>query len=174
MTIPNILSIIRFILVPVFGYAYLGLNNSIAAAAILLISGFTDVLDGYIARKYNMQSYLGMILDPAADKITQAVVGICALIKYPQILFLVIIFFIKEILAAAAACYLASKHKKIRGSLIYGKAATFGFYLVMGLLVILPSVSDTVVYILAAACAALLIIAFLSYIKLYFEILKED
>ena len=83
MTIPNILSLFRIFLIPVFLIIYLTQDNQpyfIISALILLLSGITDVLDGYIARKFKMTSELGKVLDPFADKMTQIAI-LAALIK---------------------------------------------------------------------------------------------
>ena len=172
MSIPNMLSVLRLLLIPVFGYVYLIQGNSLLAAGILFLSGMTDVLDGYIARKYNMQTYAGVILDPLADKLTQAFVGICVMIRYPQIMFLIVFFFVKEICAGIGALYIVKKGMKIQNSKVYGKAATFAFYVVMGLLVLLPHLPDVVVYVMAGVCALLFLIAFLGYFKVFIEILR--
>ena len=73
-TIPNMLSIFRLVLIPVYIYIYLNATESYhysIAAGILAISCLTDMIDGKIARKFNMISELGKVLDPLADKLTQ-------------------------------------------------------------------------------------------------------
>ena len=68
--IPNILTIIRFILIP-FIFTSVVNNDYLAALIIFTISAITDVLDGYIARKYNYITDLGKLIDPLADNLTQ-------------------------------------------------------------------------------------------------------
>ena len=82
-TIPNILSLIRLCLIPVIVVQYVVLQQYIVAAIITVISGLTDVLDGFIARKYNMVTMLGKFLDPIADKVlvSTALILICASIQ---------------------------------------------------------------------------------------------
>ena len=67
-TIPNILTVSRILATPVIGYLILH-HNHIAAVSLLFVAGLTDVIDGYIARKYNMGSVVGTIIDPLADKL---------------------------------------------------------------------------------------------------------
>ena len=84
------------------------------SAIILLISGLTDVVDGIIARKCNMITQLGKILDPLADKLTQASVGIALCIRHPELIPFVIIFVVKEILMLVGGCVLVKSGKTIR------------------------------------------------------------
>lgn len=81
LTIPNLLSVIRLALIPLIVWLYIGKQEYSAAVAVILISGATDIIDGFIARKFNMVSDLGKILDPVADKLTQATVILCLTVK---------------------------------------------------------------------------------------------
>ena len=72
ITIPNILSFFRLCLIPVIIWLYTVEKNDAAAGAVLILSGATDVADGFIARHFHMISDLGKVLDPIADKLTQA------------------------------------------------------------------------------------------------------
>ena len=72
ITVPNLLSFFRFCLIPVIIWSYCVKENPLLAGEILLLSGLTDLADGYIARRFHMISNLGKILDPVADKLTQA------------------------------------------------------------------------------------------------------
>ena len=76
-TIPNILSFFRLILIPVLIWSYVVKKNYAATGWILLLSGLTDIADGFIARRFHMISKLGKILDPVADKLTQATMLFC-------------------------------------------------------------------------------------------------
>jgi cardiolipin synthase len=74
LTIPNVLSILRLLLIGVFVWLVLGAGEDMLAVAVLAVSGITDFLDGYIARRYSQASALGQILDPLVDRITIAAV----------------------------------------------------------------------------------------------------
>ena len=80
-TIPNLLSVIRIALIPVFAVMYLN-GNQLLAIAILAVSGLTDLFDGKIARRFNQVSALGKILDPVADKLTQITIAIILFISF--------------------------------------------------------------------------------------------
>ncbi|HOA34462.1 MAG TPA: CDP-alcohol phosphatidyltransferase family protein, partial [Clostridiales bacterium] len=74
-TVPNILTMIRIILVPIFAVLFLK-GSYIPALVVLLLSGLTDFFDGKIARRFNQISELGKILDPIADKFTQITIAV--------------------------------------------------------------------------------------------------
>ena len=99
VTIPNLLSLFRILLIPVYMLIYLNaatMENYAVAAAILAVSCLTDMIDGKIARKFNMISTLGKILDPLADKATQFTLIICLSVKHPVLWALIALFIIKE------------------------------------------------------------------------------
>ncbi len=124
--IPNILTIIRFLLIPIIiGFALA--HNYIAAIIVLTISGLTDILDGYIARKFNFITNFGKLMDPLADKATQlAVLGILTIQKIIPI-WIIVIVIIKELLMIFGASFLYGKELVV-SSKWYGKLATVLFY----------------------------------------------
>ena len=81
LTIPNLLSFFRLCLIPVFMWLYCVEKNYLWTGIILILSGLTDTVDGIIARKFNMISDLGKVLDPIADKLTQAAMLFCLLTR---------------------------------------------------------------------------------------------
>ena len=83
LTIPNLLSLFRLCLIPVFMWIYCVEKNYLWTGIILIISGLTDTVDGFVARHFNMISDLGKILDPVADKLTQAAMLFCLLTRFP-------------------------------------------------------------------------------------------
>ena len=86
LTIPNLLSLIRILLIPLFVWFYLRKNNIPATVITLLASALTDALDGVIARRFNMISDFGKALDPFADKLTQFAMLCCLLIRFPHMI----------------------------------------------------------------------------------------
>ena len=98
-TIPNLLSLFRLVLIPVYVVIYLNAQDDTdhyIAAGILAVSCLTDAIDGKIARHFNMISTVGKILDPIADKATQFTLIVCLAIRNPVLWILVCLFFIKE------------------------------------------------------------------------------
>jgi cardiolipin synthase (CMP-forming) len=78
LTVPNALSLIRLLGVPLFLWLILGPHADGWAIVVLMVSGFTDWLDGYLARSWGQVSRLGQLLDPAVDRlyILAAIVGL--------------------------------------------------------------------------------------------------
>ena len=68
--VPNILTICRFLLIPLIVF-YIFSGNYILAFVFFTISGITDIADGFIARKYSLITNFGKLMDPLADKLTQ-------------------------------------------------------------------------------------------------------
>lgn len=140
-TIPNLLSALRLVLAGVFAYIYWTAQNRsdyYCAFGILILSGITDFADGRIARKFNMISELGKVLDPVADKLTQAVVAFCLARHYRMMKLLLLVLVVKEISQGAYGAYAVKKAGVNEGAMIWGKITTFYLYAMMGLLLLLP------------------------------------
>ena len=128
LTIPNILSLFRiFILVPFVFFVVK--SNYIVAGLILIISGLTDLFDGYIARKLNQVTHLGEMLDPTTDKLTLMTVMICVSIKFPKVFPFMVVLVTKEVLMLIAGAILLKYKKNPPPSKWYGKISTVVFYI---------------------------------------------
>ena len=123
-TIPNILSMVRLCLIPLIVWLYLGKQDYILTGVFVLVSGLTDIVDGYIARTFHMISDVGKVLDPVADKATQFVVMILIATKFPLIIIPVAFLAIKEIFMAITGYMIIKKCDVVLGAEWYGKAAT--------------------------------------------------
>lgn len=134
-SIPNILCYVRILLLPVFAVLFC-MKQDVAAACVVLLSAATDVVDGIIARKCHMETELGKILDPLADKLTQAVVSGCLLIRYPVMWILFTVIIVKESFQGIGGLLLYRKMKSMRSSEWFGKLSTAFFYAVMAYLVL--------------------------------------
>ena len=124
LTIPNILSIIRILIIPVIVYLYCFKHDNIGALVWLIISTFTDIADGYIARKYNMITDFGKFIDPVADKATQLVVFACLVTKFPLMLIPFLVLLVKEVGSLLLRVYLYKKTEIVEGAKWHGKAST--------------------------------------------------
>ncbi len=123
-TIPNVLSMIRILLIPFIFWLYLVEENYILCGCVLAVSYLSDLADGIIARKFHMISDLGKVLDPAADKLTQATMLICISINNPMAWALLGLLAIKEAATALAGFFAVKRTGVVSGAKWYGKACT--------------------------------------------------
>lgn len=122
-TIPNILSFFRLALIPIIVWLYVT-DSREWSVLVILVSGFTDILDGFIARKFNMMSELGKALDPLADKLTQLAVFSCLIIDHPLIALPVCVMVIKELSSFILRLILFKKTEQVSGAHWHGKLNT--------------------------------------------------
>lgn len=170
-TIPNLLSLFRIILVPVYVTIYLNatdVRDYYLAGGILAVSCLTDMVDGMIARHFNMISTVGKVLDPMADKVTQLALTICLSIRYPVLLYVLILFLAKEIFQVIAALINLRRGKMLPGALMAGKLCTTVLFVSLILLVLFPGISPAVVNAITLTDCVALLIAFISYILAFF------
>lgn len=171
LNIPNLLSLFRLCLIPVYVYIYLNASEPgdyLLAGSILAVSCLTDMVDGKIARKYNMVTPLGKLLDPIADKFTQLILTVCLSWKYPVLRPVLILFLVKEFFQFSAAVVVYSKGKALDGALMAGKICTTVLFTSLTILVLLPEMNPRFVNLLAIADSLCLIFAFIRYIFAYF------
>ena len=176
LLLPNILTYVRLILVPVFIIVYMNANaasDNITAAIIIITSGITDVLDGFIARHWNLTSDLGKIIDPIADKAMQFSMMFCVCIKYRAVTILIIVYAVKEIISALTSAYLFTRGKHINGAMWCGKVCTVILFIVMLALVAIPYVRTGVVHLMVGFAAAFMLLAFFIYMREYFLLWLE-
>ena len=126
--IPNILTIIRFILIP-FIFMSVIFHHYLIGLVIFTISAITDILDGYIARKYNYITNIGKLIDPLADKLTQIFLLLALSILNILPWWILAIVFVKECVMVISASFLYKRKDVVVYSKWYGKMATTLFYL---------------------------------------------
>ncbi|MEE1283396.1 MAG: CDP-alcohol phosphatidyltransferase family protein [Acutalibacteraceae bacterium] len=189
-TIPNLISYVRILLVPVFAIlfrqGYLGW-----ALVAIVVSGLTDFVDGKIARKFNQVSDLGKLLDPLADKITQITLAILLFLEFNEcsdnlmktFSWVFLVFLVKEAIFVIGGVIMLSLGMVPSAAEIYGKVSTFFFYGVMVVLFLfgpevgvfsrnftLPSVACVVLIVISVI---LTLVAFVSYLPDVFRQCKE-
>ena len=128
ITIPNILSTVRLLMIPFMLWAYCVLESPAITAILVVLSGLTDVVDGFIARRFNMISDLGKALDPVADKLTQIAILFCLVTRFPLILLPLILIIVKEVSAGVLRAIILHKAKEVEGAVWHGKANTVILY----------------------------------------------
>ena len=131
-TIPNWLCFIRIALIPVFTALFVK-EQYIAAFITMIVAALTDVFDGKIARKFNMVSNLGKILDPIADKLSQIAIVIILRVKFwdGPLKYILFLFIFKELLMVIGAGILMAKGMRPVAAEVWGKLATVVFYTFM-------------------------------------------
>ncbi len=174
--IPNILCYIRFLLIPVFVILYIKASNSkeyLFAAMVVLISGLTDFLDGFIARRFHMVTELGKIIDPLADKLTQASLIFIMVVKIKWMFLLLILFVIMQLFLLAAGLVMLQKGAKLNGAKWFGKVSTTVFYAVMLVLISFPVLNASITNFLLLVCGGFLALSFLLYVKEYIKMYQK-
>ena len=190
-TIPNWLCFLRIALIPVFSVLFIK-NHYIAAFIIMIVAALTDLFDGKIARKYNMVSNLGKILDPIADKLSQMAIVIILIVKFWQgpLKYLFIMFIVKELLMLAGGALLLSKGLRPTAAEMWGKVATTVFYVFMILIIavggkgsaldgyaffapIVGFFSQTVVTVMVVISLVLTFVSLFGYVPGFVRQLKE-
>lgn len=170
-TIPNMLSLFRLVLIPVYVVIYLNateMREYFIAGTILAVSCLTDMIDGKIARHFNMISTVGKILDPIADKLTQFTLTLCLSIKYPVLRFVLVLFVIKEGFQGVVGLVNLRKGKMLPGALLAGKICTTVLFISLIVLVLMPSLKPEIVNTIAIVDTAFLSYSFITYIFAYY------
>ncbi len=140
--VPNILTLIRFLLIPLI-LILLSQGKYIDAIIVFSISGITDILDGVIARKFNFISDFGKLMDPLADKFTQISMLVMLTVKKIIPIWIVIVVFIKEFCMICGASFLYGKELVV-SSKWYGKASTTLFYIAIVVSLILKKLEPSI------------------------------
>ena len=189
-TIPNWLCFLRIALIPVFSVLFIK-GQYIAAFIVMIIAALTDLFDGKIARKYNMVSNLGKILDPVADKLSQMAIVIILIVKFwdGHLKYILFLFILKELLMIIAGLLLLSKGMRPGAAEIWGKIATTVFYVFMILIIAIggPSsalagvaafqgiiLSNTVITVMIVISAVLMFVSLFSYVPGFVHQIKEN
>lgn len=179
-SIPNILSYVRFLLIPVFIVLYVK-GHGMWAFATLVLSGLTDILDGWVARKFDMVTNLGKFIDPLADKVTQAAMILCVGLRFPNMLFLLAIHIAKELVMLYLGYRVLDKTGTTNSAMWYGKMCTATLYVVMALHIVWPAIPVTLSNVLLFVCGGMIIFCLVMYwayfnsiIAMYDKQVSED
>ena len=137
-TIPNWMCFVRIALIPVFTVMFIK-GMYIPAFIVMIVAALTDVFDGKIARKFNMVSNLGKMLDPIADKLSQMAIVIILIVKFwdGYLKYILFLFIVKELLMIIGGAVLLSKGMRPVAAEVWGKVATVVFYTFMIIIIAL-------------------------------------
>lgn len=165
---PNTLTIIRFLLIPVIIF-YIFTSNYILSFVFFTLSGLTDIIDGFIARKFNLVSNFGKLMDPLADKLTQIATLTSLVLTNIIPIWILLIVLLKEFIMICGASFLYGKDVVVY-SRWYGKLATVLFYIAIVVSLLLKQFEltttlkniDLILYTLALITT---IFSFIMYVK---------
>lgn len=141
---------------------------------IFIISGLTDIVDGFIARKFNMISDFGKAFDPVADKLTQIVMLFCLVTRFPLMLVPLVILVIKEILAAIMNMITLKKAGYVVAAVWHGKMNTVLLYATMFIHIVWFNIPEIVSNILIAICIVMMLISSVLYTKSDVKAIKKE
>ena len=169
--VPNALSVLRILLVPVFLMLYLT-RLDYWAFGVLVLSGVTDALDGFIARRYNQITDCGKLLDPISDKLTQVAVVVALATRFDELLPLAALCLVKESCQAIGGAIMLKRQCAVRGSKWFGKVSTVVFYASMSALVLFD-LSGFIRWLLVGLAGGCMLVAFVGYLRIFIEVSRE-
>lgn len=171
LTIPNLLSLLRLLMIPLMIWLYIGRENYAATTLVLLASALTDVLDGFIARRYKMVSEFGKAFDPIADKLTQIAMMFCLIVRFPLMLLPWIVLVVKELFTGLCSVLAIHKTGHVEGAVWHGKVTTALLYATMALHLLWYSIPSTVSVLLIGVCTGMMLISAVGYAIRNFKML---
>lgn len=173
--IPNILSGFRIVLVPIFAFLFLGLNNIPWACGVYILAGVTDIADGFIARKFNYVTKLGIILDPIADKLLQLTVTASLAISGLKFMWIVFgVLLLKEILQLIGGLFLLKKKDVVIPSVWFGKVSSaYLFFAALILIIWHDTIAIEYQFVLIFTCLGFFIFAWIGYMLKFKAIVKK-
>lgn len=171
MNIANFLTAIRFVLIPIFGY-YLYYQQYKVALLIFILGGLTDVLDGYVARKFDMITPWGKLADPIADKLMQITALVLLTYHHKIPIIIVIIVILKELFMAVGSVILYKTKQYVVSANWYGKLSTVIFYFAVVMIIMFDmGVVYNNLFISIAVLSTMF--AFFMYVKSYKKISEK-
>ena len=168
--IPNILSVFRILLIPIFVYLFMydGYKGMQYGGGVFLLAGITDVADGFLARRYSWTSDIGKLLDPLADKLMQIAAIICLYLRELIPAWLIMTIVAKELLMIAGATLILKRGKIYVHSNWYGKLGTTVFYAVVVIIILIDNRYPNISNLLSILLLILTVFTFVMYyIKTY-------
>lgn len=173
-TIPNMMSIFRFLLIPVIVYLYCFKQDNLWTLIVILFSSLTDVVDGFIARRFNMVTDLGKLLDPVADKATQIAVIACLITRFPWMMMPFAVLIVKELGSLALRFVVYKKTEVVRGAHWHGKAATCLVVATILSHIIWGDMDPVVSFCIIGVCTLFLLFSGVLYTIEAFQIMKDE
>ncbi len=172
-TIPNILSFIRLFMIPLIVWLYTVKHRYLLTIILVAVSAVTDVVDGRIARKYNLVSEIGKVLDPVADKLTQFALVVCLATRYEKMLYIAATLLLREMLMLLFGFIAATKRHKMFNSRWFGKLATVTVYLSVGLLLIFSDMREEFVNVIMLVSEIVIVLSMFLYVAMFVSFIRQ-
>ncbi|MCH5285823.1 MAG: CDP-alcohol phosphatidyltransferase family protein [Christensenellaceae bacterium] len=163
LTIPNLLTLIRLLLIGPIVWAFAGLHDSALMAVLLTVSGATDILDGWIARHFHMISAFGKAVDPLADKLTQFAVLVCLATRYRVMRLPLAMLVIKEAASGLMGWMVFRRTGEVLGAQWHGKLVTCMLYALMIAHILWQEMPAYLSNTLTSLCMAMMALSFTLY-----------
>ena len=173
-TIPNLLSLLRLCMIPLIIWLYCTQKNYALTAVVLVLSGLTDTIDGFIARRFNMVTDLGKALDPVADKLTQASVMFCLLSRFRMMLVPLLLLIFKEVCNGVISLVVIKKTGKVCGADWHGKVCTWLLYAMMFVHIVWFDISREWTTALIGICVIMMTLSFALYMVRNYKMLTKE
>ena len=173
-SIPNMLGYFRILMLPVFLIFYDRAKTREEFTITFVILGLiflSDALDGFIARRFNMITNFGKILDPVADKLVQGTLALAVALRHPWMKVFFIVFLVKEIYMAVMGIYLLKVKKTLNGAQWYGKVCTAVVDVCILVLLFIPNIPDAVGNAMIVLMIGLEVFAIMMYLKFHSQLL---
>lgn len=172
-SIPNLMSYLRLLLIPVFCWLYLRAETRqdyYWAAAVVLVSSLTDLLDGWVARTFHQITDLGKVLDPVADKLTHAALAVCLAIRHPLMWALCALMVVKEGYMAVMGIRFLRKGQMLDGARWCGKVSTAVLFTGLFVLFLFPELPKNLVNVMILVMMGFLAYSFWRYACIYHQL----
>ncbi len=175
--IPNYISVFRIVLIPLYVLLFFGIiqlrqmtQPFLAAGLVFLLAGFSDALDGYLARRNHWISDVGKLLDPLADKLLEAVVSVCLAIEFrgPFVILSAIII-TKEIVMVIGAYLIMSKSNVYVSAVWCGKLATIVWYLLICVVHFFPDAAKGDMLLADGLCIVVVLVMIMAFVIYVFN-----
>ena len=163
LTIPNLLSCVRLALIPCFVWTYLVAGDPGMTVLLLLLSGLTDIADGFIARRFHMISNLGKVLDPLADKLTQAAMLLCLMSRFPLMMLPFGLMIVKEMVSVGTGLAAIDRTGEVHSAGWHGKLATVLLYAMLIAHVLWPEIPAQISLGAIVLCSATIVLSGVLY-----------
>ena len=174
LTIPNFLTLFRLIILIPLVYFYVVKNDVIMTVSLILLSGVTDIIDGRIARRFNMISDFGKVFDPFADKMTLGTLILCSCFRNRHMIVLLVLFVLREFFMVLMGYATMKRAEKVNSAEWYGKLNTVVLYAIILAMVIFPDMPGEVSDILALTGIISALASLILYLKFYSNFIGKE